>query len=139
MAKIIRFNNPPTIEDARRAEAEERSEEAIAAYNSLLKSDKANPFLYQRLMVLYRKTKDPKAELQIINKGIEALTEDSRRQLADSLKGRRNKSEVEKLSSAFMRGAGLIDKKGKQTFQPEPIPTWLKRRAVVEKKLKTGR
>jgi hypothetical protein len=43
---------------------------------------------------------------------------------------------VSTLSSAFLKAAGLSDKKGKLLFLPEPLAKWSRRKLLLEKKLK---
>jgi hypothetical protein len=87
-------------------------------------------------MIIYRKSKEYAKELKIIKKGIEIFKEENKRPLKESVSGLKNRSQVVKLSNAFMKGSGLIDKKGKEKFFPEPINKWMKRQVIVEKKLK---
>jgi tetratricopeptide (TPR) repeat protein len=136
MAKIISMTGDATPARAREQETAGNYREAIRIYTNLLKAEPANPGYHQRLMILYRKLKDPKGELRVIDKAIEVVTNHHRRLLEGNIKGRRDKSQIEKLSSAFMKGSGLVDKKGKDTFIPEPVPTWMKRKEAVLKKLK---
>ena len=43
---------------------------------------------------------------------------------------------IKKLSKSLNKSLGLTDKKGNFLYEPEPIPTWKKRKTTVEKKLK---
>ena len=42
---------------------------------------------------------------------------------------------VKQLSNSLMKTLGLADKKGIALYAPEPLPTWKKRKKIVEKKL----
>ena len=118
---------------AREAEEEENLEDAAGFYEQLIREKVADDFPFDRLMIIYRKLKRYKDELRVINRGIKVF-EDHYNKPAS-----RNKQKQEKLatlSNAFMKTAGLKDKKGNLLFIPEPIAKWMKRRSVVEKKLK---
>ena len=83
-------------------------------------------------MVIYRKQKRYKDELDIINKGLKHFEEhrakhSSKKNISTSIK---------RLSSSLNKSLGLTNSKGKFLYEPEPIPSWKKRKEVVEKKLK---
>jgi tetratricopeptide (TPR) repeat protein len=122
-----------TLEKARKAEAEGNPEKAAGFYEQLIKENRPDELPFDRLMIIYRKLKQYKDELRIINEGIR-LFEDFYK------KPTRRKSEKQQklstLSNAFMKSAGLKDKKGNLLYVPEPLSRWIKRKAVVEKKLK---
>ncbi len=118
------------------AESQDDFGQAIALYEQNIKEPVADPFAYERLMILYRKQKAYKDELRVIKKGIQVFKEQTKQVLQNNIARKKNKSEVEKLSNAFMKGAGLIDRKGNETHIPEPINKWMKRQVVVEKKIK---
>jgi hypothetical protein len=119
-------------------EAEEHGgfDQAISLYEQNIKEPVADQFAYDRLMILYRKQKAYKEELRVIKKGIQVFKEQAKQVLKNNIARKKNKSELEKLSNAFMKGTGLIDKKGNETHIPEPINKWTKRQEVVEKKIK---
>jgi hypothetical protein len=84
-------------------------------------------------MIIYRKQKNYKEELGVLNEGIQFFKgqhENKQRELVGTNK------KIAQLSTAFMKSVGLKDKKGKNTYYPEPVPRWEKRKQVVEKKLK---
>jgi tetratricopeptide (TPR) repeat protein len=119
-------------------EAEEQGEldQAISLYEQNIKEPVADQFAYNRLMILYRKLKAYKEELRVIKKGIQVFKEQGKQVLQNNIARKKNKSELEKLSNAFMKGTGLIDRRGNQTHIPEPVNKWMKRQVVVEKKIK---
>lgn len=116
---------------AREAEADQKLEDAAALYEQLIKAKSPDEFPYDRLMIIYRKLKRYKDELRVVTRGIK-LFEDHYSKTAKGSKLQREK--LTTLSNAFMKNAGLKDKKGNLLFVPEPIARWKKRRAVVEKK-----
>jgi hypothetical protein len=122
--------------EAREAELNDELDKAIALYEKNVQEPVADPFAFDRLMVIYRKQKAYKEELRVIKKGIELFAEQTRQQLKENISGKKNASQLVKLSNAFMKGAGLVDKKGNDTYLPEPVNKWTNRKSVVEKKLK---
>ena len=121
---------------AKEAEAAEDMEKAIALYEENIKTEVADAFAYERLMVIYRRDKAYKQEQRVIKRGIEVFSKQARELLENNIASKKNKATLVKLSNAFMKGAGLIDKKGKETHVPEPVNKWTKRLEVVEKRLK---
>ena len=59
---------------AQQHELDGKLELAVAVYLSLIKKYPREEKIYNRLMILYRKLKDTKKEIDIINKGIEVFT-----------------------------------------------------------------
>ena len=114
---------------ARQHEQDEEKEEAIALYLKILKRQPLNEVIYDRLMILYRKTRQTQKEMDIIKAGIKAFEE--------SYKKRRKAppAKIARLSAALLKATGLVDKKGKNLYAPEPLGRWERRRLVVEKKL----
>ena len=121
---------------AKEAEISGDEEAAIRIYEEIADSGQPTEFAFTRLMVLYRKQKKYKEELRVIKKGIQVFSDQHKKQLEENLSEKKNRSEIVKLSNAFMKGAGLVDKKGKDVYYPEPINKWMKRKTVVEKKIK---
>ncbi|HEX6191208.1 MAG TPA: hypothetical protein VFZ42_02540 [Chitinophagaceae bacterium] len=114
---------------ARQHEQDDDKEEAIALYLKILKRQPLNALIYDRLMILYRKTKESKKELDIIKAGIKTFEEFyNKREKAPPAK-------VARLSAALSKATGLVDKKGKSLYAPEPLGRWERRRLLVEKKL----
>lgn len=89
---------------------------------------------YERLMVHYRKEKNYADELKVIKKGIDTFKKFYSKLQASAVK--KQKSKVAELSRQFSKRAGLTDKKGNDTYLPDPLPKWIKRQSVVEQKIK---
>ena len=113
-----------------------QASEDIALYEQQAKSGKVDAFPYDRLMIYYRKQKDLKKELQIINRALEVFTGHLKEQTGNMLKGVRSRASIKRLSDKISRSAGLVDKKGNPTYLPEPLPRWIKRKQAVQDKLK---
>ena len=118
---------------AKQQEDNENPKQAAKLYEQALQEKPADPFPYERLMIIYRKQKLYKDELRVINTGLKNLREINKQRQQKNI-GRN--STISRLSSALMKSSGLIDKKGKLLYEPEPIPKWENRKAVVEKKIK---
>ena len=118
------------LTEAKEAENVENIEDAIRLYQPAISTDHLNEDAYNLLMVIFRKQKDYKKELNIIKEGIKVFEEyyESRRP---------NKSKkITSISNKLNKSFGLADKKGNSIYDPEPIAKWKKRKLVVEKKLK---
>ena len=117
---------------AREAESAGKLEDAATHYEQLIKENSSDEFVFDRLMILYRKLKLYKEELRTINKGIKVF-EDIYKKPTGRKSAKQEK--LTTLSNAFMKSAGLKDKKGNLLYTPEPLSRWMKRKRVVEKKL----
>jgi hypothetical protein len=122
-----------TIRKAKEAEADGDPERAAELYEQVIKDGHADEFPFDRLMVIYRKMKRYKDELGVINTGIKSFENHFSKKKG---KASPKKTQLTKLSNAFMKTAGLTDKKGNNIYYPEPIATWRKRKEVVEGKMK---
>ncbi len=115
-----------------RAEAAEKNNDpsnTIALYKNITERDKLNIVAYDKLMKLFRKSKEYKKELSIINKAVKAYEAYYKKH-----KPKHSKT-VDTISSKLNKSFGLVDKKGINVYDPEPIGKWKKRRLIVEKKL----
>ncbi|MEO6723299.1 MAG: hypothetical protein ABIN67_23230 [Ferruginibacter sp.] len=140
--KVVKLNTekdtievpvPPAKDDlqgmAKYREKEGDLAEAAKLYEKILKAHPSNELSYNRLMMIYRKQKDFKNELRVINDGIKAF-----QQLYTPSSIGKHKNIV-KLSKQLNMLTGLTDKKGKSLYDAEPIGKWKKRKQVVLKKL----
>lgn len=118
-----------TITEAKAAEDSGESETAVGLYEQVLQHDQLNEYAYNRLMIIYRKLKDKKKELQIIN----AATTAYKKFYASK---KRTTKSIAAISNKLNRSVGLADKKGNNLYTPEPIATWQKRKELLEKKKK---
>lgn len=108
--------------------------EPLDEYREQVKKGVFSPLPYERLMIHFRKEKDYAEELNVIKKGIETF-----KKFYSNLQGsaiKKQKVKITELSRKISKSTGLTDKKGNDTYLPEPIPRWIKRQAVVEQKLK---
>jgi len=105
------------------------SKQAIGLYESVLKKQPANAYLYDRLMILYRKEKKYKKELSVIKTAIEKFSALLRPS------GNKRSGRVASLSKSILQSVGLTDRKGRELFRPQPIARWEKRKETIQKKL----
>lgn len=124
----IPAKNEP-VEMAKWLEKKGRLDEAAKIYERLLKAHPWREYNYSRLMMIYRKEKDYKNELRVINTGIKAFEEFYK----PSVVGK-NKNVI-KLSKQLNVLVGLTDKKGNPLFDAGPIGKWKKRKQLVLKKM----
>ena len=121
-----------TLQQAEAAEKNDDLELAEKLYKEQMKQKAFNASVYTRLMIIYRKQKKYKEELDIINKALQHFKEYQDKKSSSKT----NNASVKKLSKSLNKSLGLIDKKGNFLYEPEPVPTWKKRKITVEKKLK---
>lgn len=119
------------LEEAKEAEVAEDWEKAESFYEKVIKTDPHNETVYNRLMIIYRKQKEPGKELAVIKKAIMAFED----MYAASVKTPKSKK-VSHLSNAFLKITGLADKKGRLLYLPAPLDKWNRRKMLLEKKLK---
>ena len=109
-------------------------EEPLEEYRKQVNQGVFSPLPYDRLMIYYRKEKDYAKELKVIKKGIDTFKKVYSKIQATAIK--KQKGKIAELSRQFSKRAGLTDKQGNDAYLPEPLPRWLKRLSVVEKKIK---
>ena len=126
MAKVVTLKK--IIEEANEAEAKDVPL-AIKDYEEAIKKDPLAEKAYDRLMILYRKDKNYKKELQLINSGIKAFESFYKSRKSNSKK-------IAEISKKLNRSFGFTDKKGVAVYDPEPIARWKKRKVTVEKRIK---
>lgn len=127
MAKVLSIKK--IIEEADDAEEKEDVSLAKEDYEEAIKKDPLLEKAYDRLMILYRKERDYKSELKLINAGIKAFESFYKSRKTGSKK-------IAEISKKLNRSFGFTDKKGNAVYDPEPIARWKKRKITVEKRLK---
>lgn len=110
--------------------------ENIALYEQQMEKGTLDPFPYDRLMIHYRKQKEYKKELQIINQAIKTFSDQLKKQASQLFEGAKSQSAVKRLSEKFSKLSGLTDKKGNPKYLPEPLARWTKRKQTVQEKIK---
>jgi hypothetical protein len=110
--------------------------ENIALYQQQTETGITDPFPYDRLMIYYRKQKDYKKELQLINRALKVFGDRLKTQASHILAAAQSSSAIKRLSDKISKSAGLMDKKGNLKYLPEPLSRWTKRKKTVEQKIK---
>lgn len=108
----------------------------IALYEQQTQKGTVDPLPYDRLMIYYRKRKEFKKELHLINQALQTFSDHFKKQAGIILGSAKSKATIKRLSEKIGRSAGLVDKSGNQKYVPEPILRWTKRKKTVQEKLK---
>ena len=119
------------IRQAKVAEEEGNVNDAIQLYEKAIKQKPLLEQPYSRLITLYRKNKQYKDELRVINKGLQLFIDhyDKRKESF------RSNATIARLSKAILKSVdGNLNQL--ENIYPQPIPKWEKRKAVVEKRIK---
>jgi tetratricopeptide (TPR) repeat protein len=118
-------------------EQEGKSENTAAtdSYKQVLKKDALNAGAYHRLMVLYRKQKDYKKELAVIQKAIQMYEKDIKQ---DQQAWRKKNQQSADLSQDLAKALGLVNEDGLPVYEEPHISTWRKRLETVQKKLEAS-
>lgn len=118
--------------EAKEAEENNELEKAAKIYERAVKAEPHDEQPYHRLMIVYRKLTWYEEELKTIKKGITAF-EELYQKKTEKLLGKNQTAT--RLSNALAKSLGQKGKKVEPLYFPEPVPKWLKRQKVVEKKL----
>jgi tetratricopeptide (TPR) repeat protein len=113
---------------AKEKETAKQWDEAIDAYRHIIKEHPKKEFAYQRLMILYRKKKEFKKELEVIETALDNFQYMLGSQSSENKK-------VSLLSKKLMKSTGLMDNKNGPAFLPEPLHKWTTRRTALKKLL----
>jgi hypothetical protein len=133
--KVAHKNKSPELSESelisKAVEHESEGELALAAetWNKVMKSHPFQIKAYDRLMILYRKLKEPGKELKIINTAIKEFSKKHDSQQKAFPK------KVTTLSRALLKATGLADKKGNNIYQPEELDRWKKRKELLLKRV----
>ena len=120
------------LEEALRLEGEGDLKEAEKHYNIVLDKDSLNVAAYNRLMIIFRKQKEFRKELNIINSAIKSFENDAKSAMQD----RKLNSKIARLSKSLAKSLGLLAKNGLPVYINDDVERWIKRREIVKKKLR---
>jgi len=133
MTKKISIHD--TMEQARQLEAEGKMTEAIKPYTAIVQQDPLYADAYNRLMIIYRKQKRYKEELQIIKQAIKAFEESIKSNQSEWKKGH---AKAARLSRSLAESLGLLNKKGMPVYEEPHVTAWRKRMETVSKKIEAA-
>ena len=119
------------IKQARAVEANGELEKAASIYEQAIKQEPFEELPYSRLMIIYRKLKQPKDELRVIKKALDVF-QSHYDEKAVHYSGR---DKIGQLSKALLKSMSGSNRTASYTQYPEPIPRWTLRKKAVEKKL----
>ena len=107
-------------------------EKAVALYEKMIHAYPHKALLYDRLMIVFRKTGELQKELKLLNAAIKFF-----QALHDKAHTRKASKKITQLSNAIAKLTGLKDSKKKDlTSLPQPMAKWHKRKALLLKKMK---
>jgi len=118
--------------EARQAEQAGHLQKAVKLYEQNIKEDYVDEYAFERLMIIYRKQKEYKDELRVINRGIDLFEYSLKEHLKQTLSRHIDGKKLETLSNAILKKTGS---KTQQPHFPDPIDKWMKRREIVKQKL----
>ena len=130
MALSLAKHYSELTKSARLLEQQGETEEAVVLYKQIIRQKPLEQLPYTRLMVYYRKQRKYEEELKVINQALDVFT-DHYNELPAKLIVRNKK--IEQLSMALLKSVN--NGKKSQPYYPEPIPKWIKRKEMVEKKI----
>jgi hypothetical protein len=110
--------------------------EDITRYVQQTQTGTTDPLPYDRLMIYYRKQKEYRKELQLINRALKVFGDQLKRHGSQLFSAAKSKAAVKNLSMKIGKLSGLMDKKGNLKYLPEPLARWTKRKKTVEQKIK---
>jgi hypothetical protein len=115
--------------EIREMEREEPKDKVIAEYEKLRTVYPLKEQVYDRLMILYRKTNQKQKEIRLIDSAIR-LYKKYYGSVKSHIKGKR----VTSISRSLSKSLGLTDKDGMLRYDTGPTERWAKRKALLEKK-----
>jgi len=116
------------IHQARVAEGDKDVEKAASLYEKVIEQKPILEQPYTRLMIIYRKLKQPKDELRVINEALKVFRDYHN----ERVKQYSRKDKIGQVSKALLKS--LTGSTKAQPY-PQPVPKWFARQKQVEKKL----
>jgi tetratricopeptide (TPR) repeat protein len=103
--------------------------DSVKAYEKIIREHPTNAQAYDKLMIIYRKLKDYKKELRVINAAIKSFEETFEKKQPDF------NQKVLSISKKLLKATGLADKKGNNIYLPGELAKWKKRKELVMKRV----
>ena len=117
---------------ARQHEQEGKLEEAAALYEKIVEKDSLNELAIKRLLILYRKLKQYRKEMQLLNASIKANAGKYQQQQTEW--GRKH-PKAAKASKLLLKTLNGTKSKALPSYEEPIINTWRKRKENLAKKL----
>ena len=121
------------IAQARQLEQEAKFTEAAPLYEKVVQQDPLNEGAVQRLLVIYRKLKEYRKELQLLNTSIKAVS--SRQQEQQAFWSKKHPGAA-KTSRSLLRSLGRAKTKAAPVYEEAIVRTWRKRKENLAKRMK---
>lgn len=128
--------NDKTPGSGREAEALGQPALAIRLYEKELGKGHNNLLPYERLMVLYRRQKNFREELHVLNRAIDFLQLKLATHQKELFSHKPGRNKLLSKSRALAQKIGLLSKKGDHLLLPQPLEKWINRKKIVQKKIK---
>lgn len=128
-----RISNRQILIEAREAERQGETDEALKLYKQAVSNDPLAEDAWQRLMILHRKLKDYAGELKIINLALQAFDAHNKQEQKQWLQENRKAARVAK---SLAKSLGLMDKKGVVIDDNPVLEKWKHRKEWVAARLK---
>ncbi|MBG9377196.1 hypothetical protein I5907_13210 [Panacibacter sp. DH6] len=125
-----------SVQKAEQAIHAQNFKAAVDIYTALMKRRPSDEHNYSRLMMIFRKLKQPRKELQVINEGIKSVSAAYHSQGQQQFG---NNATVKRISNALLKSLGMKDQKGRFVFEPSVVERWKKRKALVLKRMKKAK
>ncbi|WP_262249858.1 hypothetical protein [Parapedobacter soli] len=122
------------MDEARQLEKEGKHAEALKIYRALTRRKRLNAEAFNRMMIILRKQKKYKAELEVIQRAIAAM-EKSIAASQHAINDRNPESAA--LSRQLAESLGLLDEDGRPVYEEPQLRNWRKRESVVAKRLES--
>ena len=120
------------MKQGRLVEEDGELEKAALLYEQAIRQEPLEAFPYNRLMIIYRKLRQPKDELRVIEKALAVYEHYYDEKPKKIMNGNPQIAKISKaLVSSLNKSAGTKN----LSYYPEPIPSWTRRKNAVEKKL----
>lgn len=123
----------------REAEALGNTELAVKMYEKEIAKGRNNLLPYERLMVLYRRQKKYREELNVLNRGINFIQLQLNAHHRELFAGKAQRNKLLRQSRLLAQKMGLVNKKGDHVLLPQPLEKWINRKKSVQKKIKAQR
>src|SRR5690606_3330163 len=120
------------MDKARQLEKEGQHADALKIYRALTRRKHLNAEAYHRMMIILRKQKKYKTELEVIQRAMAAMEKSI---AANQQAINDGNPESAALSRELAKSLGLLDEAGRPVYEEPQLQNWRKRESVVAKRL----
>jgi len=131
-----RYRIDHKLDEARQKEKDGDLKAAEKLYLKVLKTSSSTSIAYDRLMIIYRRQKDSRKEVEIIKQAIANF----KTNYLERQKGWIERNEIAAgLSKDLAISLGLMDKEGLPVFPDPLLVKWQNRLVLLEKRMEKGK